>query len=193
MTAQKFRVFAIGIALLAGACAHVETPRYYTLDMTPSNTAKATCNVSIERLRPSDALTRNDILIKKSPTEVEYYALDRWVSGLGELVSEKLGIEFGAARADLETVVVSGQITAFEQVDTPDGAQAHARLALEVRSEKDGRYGEPLLKKTYDVSLKTEGAGPSPTVHALSRALEQIAASLASDINGIAANKNDQK
>lgn len=185
------RVIAAGIVALAGACAHVETPRYYTLDMTPSGTAPARCNVTVERLRPSDALTRNDILIKKSPTEVEYYALDRWVSGLGELVSEKLGIEFGAPKAERETVVVSGQITAFEQVDTGEGAEGHARLALEVRAEKDGRYGEPLLKKTYDTSVRMERAGPAAAVHALSRALEQIAAGLAADIDGILAQKKN--
>ncbi len=179
------RATAIGIALLVGACAHVELPRFYTLDMTPSATAGARYNIVVERLRASDALTRNDILIKKSPTEVEYYALDRWVSGLGELVSEKLGAEFGAPKEGLEAIVVSGQITAFEQIDRADGADGHARLALELRAEDAGRYGDPLLKKTYEASVAMNGKGPSEAVKALSRALEQIAAAVAQDVDKI--------
>jgi uncharacterized lipoprotein YmbA len=175
------RTILIVIAIAAIGCASAPQPRYYTLDMAPSGALASRYNVHVDRLRPHDALTRNEILIKKSSTEVEYYALDRWVQGLGELVTEKLNAEFGAKTNDRETLVVSGEILAFEQVDTPDGAESHIKLDLSIWPDGVSRYDKPLYSKTYETRVPTPRPTPGATVEALSRGLNALAAEIAAD------------
>jgi len=180
------RACGIVLALLVlGGCATPPAPRYYTLDMSPSGNAGAPVNIDIQRLRESEALARKDILIKKSPTEIEYYAAEQWAATLGELVRQKLDAEFGPGADKRQTLVLSGTILDFGQVDTPGGAQAHVRLALEFRPADASLHAPPLFKKTYDVHLPAKSSTPQDVVVALSEGLERIAADVAADVSGL--------
>ena len=126
---------------------------------------------------------RTDIMAMTSPTQIEYYALDRWVASLGELVPTKLGAEFGPPQNGRRTILVSGTILAFEEVDTPTGADAHIKLDLAFRNEGASRYEEPLLRKHYEGSFPAESRTPAAVVNALSAGLAQLAVSIAQDAN----------
>jgi len=150
--------------------------------MRPSGGASTQYNIDVDRLRPAEALTRTDILIEKSPTEIEYYARDRWAAGLSELVAEKLESELGPDLDGRATIVISGKILAFGQAD---GAGAHIKLDVELRREDASRHDKALFEKTYEKSLPAGGNGPSAVVRALSRGLEMIAREIADDVNGL--------
>lgn len=181
-----FAILGLLIVPFAGGCAHTPEPRYYTLNMTPSGTVHPDCNIEVDRLRPHDALTRTDILVKKSSTQIEYYALDRWAASLSELVPEKLQAEFGDPDPQRKTIVVSGTILAFEQVDRSDGADAHIKLELDLRNAGASRYDTPLLRKQYEATLSAGAAEPASVVEALSKGLEEIAAEIAADASTVA-------
>jgi len=170
-------------AIVAAGCVSTPAPRYYTLDMTPSGGATLKLNVEIESLRASEALARRNILIKKSPTEIEYYALDQWAAALSEIVGQKLEAEFGPFVEGRETLCVVGSILNFDHVDVADGVQAHARIEIEFRPEDASRYDKPLLKKTYDAVVPVEAGTAGAVVCGLSRCVEKIAADAAADAN----------
>ena len=173
------------LLILGAGCAHSPEPRFYTLDMTPSGKAIPSCNIEVERLRPHDALTRVDLMVKTSPTQIEYYALDRWAATLSELVPEKLRAEFGPHVNGRRTLVLSGTILAFEQVDTEEGAKAHVKLDLELRNEQDSRYAAPLLQKVYEIAVPAGQPAPAEVVRALSAGLEALAAQITADANAV--------
>ena len=193
------RIIATVVAGIVAGCAHSPAPRYYTLDMNRSEAAAASatrpCNIDVGRLRPGQALARTDILIKKSSTEVEYYVAERWAAGLDELVPQKLEVEFGPDAPGRPTIVVSGTILAFEQVDpsaasktgqTPGNSgreppSVHAKLDLAFHPEDASRYDKPLFEKVYDSWLPASSADPGAVVRALSEALEKLAADIAAD------------
>lgn len=171
------------VACVAIGCASVPETDYYTLDMTPSRPAPAlAANIVVDRLRPSEALSRPGIMIKKSPTQIEYYATDHWAANLGELVTQKLQAELGAIDPIRPTVVVSGSILEFSQIDTASGAEAHIQLDLSIRPEGTSAYRDPLLRKTYDMHGSAATPMPGAVVEALSGGLESVAAQLAADI-----------
>ncbi len=172
------------VAVLAAGCASSPAARYYTLDMQPSGRPRPQVNVDVDRLRPAEALARRDILVKTSPTQIEYYVSDRWAAGLGELVAEKLEAEFGEDLEARETVVITGTILSFEQVDIAGGAEAHIKLALSFRKEAEGPYAAPFLEKVYELTIPADGADAGAAVKALSRGLEDVADLIASEIAG---------
>ena len=172
---------AVAVAALVG-CASSPPPRYYTLNMEPSGGATVPCNIDVERLRPSEPLSRKEILIKTSPTEIEYYASHQWAANLGELVKEKLESEFGQDLDDRKTIVISGTILAFEQIDVPGGAEVHIKLEVEFRPEGAGRHEAPLAEKRYEIRARTQTTRPGDVVKALSHGLGQIAAEIADDV-----------
>ena len=179
MRVSAIAVLIVG-CLLAG-CRTTPESRFYTLNMAPSGHAAPDFGIEVEPLRTSEPLARRDILIKKTPIQVEYYAEDQWAADPGELVSEKLASEFGH-RPDAEKQIrVGGQVLAFEQVDTANGVEAHIKLDLEFRKAGANRLEEPALKKTYELSLPVEGGGPSSVAKALSDGLERIAAEIVAD------------
>ena len=173
------------LAVLMCGCASSSPPRYYTLDMRPSGSASTQYNIDVDRLRPAEALARTDILIEKSPTEIEYYARDRWAAGLSELVGEKLESELGPDLDGRATIIISGRILAFGQADTADGAGAHIKLDIELRLESASRHDKALFEKTYEKTMPAGGKSPSAVVTALSQGLEMIAREIAADVNGL--------
>ena len=170
------------LALLCAGCLSGPPPRFYTLDMRPSGRAQAPVNLEFDRLRPAEALDREGILIQTSPTRIEYYAADQWAANLGELVTQKLEAEFAHENDAERTLVVTGTILDFGQVDLPNGAEAHVRLALEFREPGASRYDPPLLDKTYEARISAESPSPAAVVEALSRGLEDIAVAVATDL-----------
>lgn len=167
------------VALVVG-CAS-SAPSYFTLDMVPSGNVAPALNIKIGHISVTDALAGKNILIKKSPTEIEYYALDQWAGGLNDLLSEKFQAEFGDAVDGRRTIDLSGELVAFEQVDLPGGgAEAHVRLLLAFRPDGASRYAEPLLERSYDKRLPTD-MNPNSVVLALSECVEAIAADIAAD------------
>lgn len=174
-------VTLLTLGILVSSCASAPKIHYYTLDMTPSGATDPAVNVVVDRIRVSESLSRKDILIKQSVTEIEYYAANQWAAGLDELIAEKLDVEFGPWREDRATVHLIGTILAFEQVDVPSGAEAHAKIAFTFQPETEDRYADPALAKTYDVRVPADGAGAAATVRALSTCVERIASEIARD------------
>jgi ABC-type uncharacterized transport system auxiliary subunit len=171
-------LYLLILAMIAG-CASVTPMRYYTLDMTPSAEANPTLNLTVDRMRTAESLARKDIQIAITPTEIEYYAADQWAANLSELVREKLAAEFGPALEDRRTLLLSGLILSFGQVDLPaGGAEGHVRLRLEFSEE---RYQPALLEKVYEARVPADTPSAPAVVHALSRCLEIIAAQIAED------------
>ena len=110
------------LLLCCTGCLSTPEARYYTLDMQSSGKVTTTMfNLEVERIQVTEALARTDILIKKSATEIEYYALDRWAARLDELLAEKLQAEFGPTEAKRDTYLVRGKLLACEQVDYARG------------------------------------------------------------------------
>lgn len=114
----------VALLIAVAGCASGPATRYYTLDMKSSGGAKPAVNVSVDIFRVAEALARRNILIMKKPTQIEYYAVDEWAAGLEEIVAEKLNAEFGPRQDGRKTIVLSGAIHAFGQVDTPGGVEA---------------------------------------------------------------------
>jgi uncharacterized lipoprotein YmbA len=108
--------------------------------------------------------------------------MDHWAANLGELVTQKLQSELGTSDSAKPTVVVSGTILEFSQVDTASGAEAHIRLELAARPEGTSAYREPLLRKVYEARSTAGAVSPGAIVQALSSGLETIAAELRADI-----------
>lgn len=174
------RIALIATMILAG-CGSSPTIDYYTLSMNPSNEAEPTVNMIVERFGTTEALARPQIMIAASDTRVEYYARANWVSGVGEQVQRKLQTEFGEPREGRPTYLLSGTVTALEQVDVADGARARLEVEVEVRSTEGKRYEDPLLRRTFSAE-RPAAAGPAAVVDALSECAEQIAADIASAV-----------
>jgi uncharacterized lipoprotein YmbA len=157
----------------------------YSLDMTPSGKVQCNYNVTFERIQPHDSLTRADILIVRDQTTVDHYENDRWASGLAELVPEKLTAEFGQPKDGRKTVAVTGMLAGFEQVERNGGERAAlVKLNLMFRWD-DATTDEPALRRLYEATVPLEGDGAHAAVKGLSRALEQAAAQIATDINAL--------
>ncbi|MCU0303623.1 MAG: ABC-type transport auxiliary lipoprotein family protein [Thermoanaerobaculales bacterium] len=170
------------LMLLLGACASTPDVRTYTLDLRPAGAAQVDRRVRVERFVPTEALDRSEILVEASPTRVEHYATDRWVSSVGDQVRAKLAAELGATAAGGAELVIGGRVLAFGQVDGESGPSARVSLAIVVRDAGAGRAEAPLLERTYDVTRPAEGGLPEAVVVGLSRAMEAIAAELAADL-----------
>lgn len=172
---------ALAVALWSG-CASAPDLSYYTLDMRPSGAEPPPVNIEIGRIQVAESLSRTDILIQTSATEVEYYATNRWVSNLGALVREKLQAEFGPPRPGRHAVSLSGEIFSFGQVDTAGGADAHIKMSVAVLAADARRSESKPLEKVYEVSIPATSSTPGAVVEALSQGLESIARSIAEDI-----------
>ena len=169
------------LVVTTSSCATRPPTRYYTLDMRYSAQAQPAFNFNVERFRVAQALSRDEIMIKTSPTEVEYYATDQWVANIGELVARKLQIEMGPRKEERTDLVIMGTIQAFEQLDTPDGTQVQIELDIEVRDSISSRYVAPLFQHRYRDVRSAENNNPASTVRALSFGLEAIAQAIAED------------
>jgi ABC-type uncharacterized transport system auxiliary subunit len=165
------------------ACASAPKIDYYTLGMESSGRVDPAVNLSVERMRTTEALGRSQIMVLASPTRIEYYATDHWAGSIGELVQQKLAAEFGPPVNGRETLVVSGKVLACEQVDGPGGAEARVKLDIVVRDADTPRYEPPLLEKSYDVSRPVSGSNPGSVVAELSRCVEDIAVEIVSDVS----------
>jgi ABC-type uncharacterized transport system auxiliary subunit len=163
-------------------CASAPDVDYFTVDMTRSGSVEAGVNLLVGRFTTTEALGRSQILIQASPTRIDYYAVDRWASGVGELVQRKLITEFGPIVEGRRSFKITGRVLAFEQVDGETVSEARVALAVAIRDAEAKSYEEPLLEKTYDATRNADGVKPDAVVVALSRAMEQIAAEIAADV-----------
>jgi ABC-type uncharacterized transport system auxiliary subunit len=157
------------------------------LDMRSSGRAKTSVNIDVMPLRRHEALARNTIVIRSAPTVIEQYPADRWAANVSTLVAEKLEAEFGAPKPDRETVQVTGEVLAFERVDTPDGAQAHVKLDIAMQSPGAQRGPKPILWKVYDEYAPVEDLSAQKLAEALSDVLARIAVNLAEDAGRVPA------
>jgi uncharacterized lipoprotein YmbA len=169
------------LLLVLVSCASSPDLDYYTLDMRPSGKADVGLNLVVEKFHVSESVDRAQIVIQKSPTRIEYYATDRWASGVGEMVQRKLTADFGPVVEGRRTLLVSGGVLAFEQVDGEAGPSGRVKLEVAIRDAEAKRYEEPLLEKTYEASRSADENNVDAVVRALSRALEDIAAEIAAD------------
>lgn len=177
---HKFCVFPL-MAILTG-CVSVTESNYFTLDMRSSGQVESSFALEDVRIRPGEAVSRPEIMIRTSPTEVEYYATQRWAANLGEQLGEKLKSEFGEPSGASLGVTISGTLLAFEQIDTAVGADA--RIKLDIYVSFPSQDGESTLSfsRIYETVVRADEAAASAVVRALSRGLESIAAELAGDL-----------
>lgn len=180
---RQLSILALFVVL--SSCASAPSLDYYTVDMSPSGAGGASANLAVGRFVVSDKLDRHQIVIQESPTRIAYYATDRWASSIGEMVEQKLAAEFGPVDGARRSLIVDGRIVAFEQVDTAAGPVAKAALDVIVRDGASKRYEAPLLEKSYTVERPASEDSVDAVVRALSRALETIAAEIASDAAGL--------
>lgn len=173
------------IALFVCACASTPTANYYTFSVGPSGRAHVEANLNVERFQTTEALSRGQIMIHASATEIEYYATERWAGSLGELVQQKLTVEFGEPVEGRKSYTVSGMVLACEQVDGPSGTEARMRLQIVVRDSESRRYQPPTHEKTYSVTRTAARPAAPAVVEALSRCLEDIAVQIADDVAGL--------
>jgi ABC-type uncharacterized transport system auxiliary subunit len=182
---MRYRNSAIALLVVVAGCASTPNLDFYTLDMSSSGKTKAGLNLEVDRFAVSEKLDRTQILIRYTPTRIDYYATERWVASVGEMVQEKLAVEFGPAVDSRRTLIVSGRVIAFEQIDSSSGPQALARLEIVIREGGAKRFETPLLEKTYEASRAADVNSVDGVVRALSRAIEEIAAEIAADAAGL--------
>ena len=175
-------VLSMILCTLCG-CASAPEIDYYTLGMESSGRVEQAVNLSVERLRTTEALGRSQIMVLASPTKVEFYATDHWAGSVGELVQQKLAAEFGPPVDGRRTLIISGKVLACEQVDRSGGAEARVRLEIVVRDAGTPRYQPPLLEKAYASRRPVAGSNPGSVVEELSRCVEEIAAEIAADVS----------
>lgn len=173
---------AVLMVLAFAGCVSAPGIRYYTLDMRASGQVAGAPNVRVERLREVESLARKEILVQRTPTQIEYYAIDQWAAAPGELIRQKLEAELGPIDEGAEAIVAMGTILDFEQVDTVGGAQATVRIKLAFHREGESRYDEPLAEKVYEVTRTADSAAVGAVVEALSRCMEDIAVQIAKDV-----------
>lgn len=166
---------------LTGCATSAPQYKHYTLDMQPHAQLTAPVQFVALRMNVNQALQRPEILIRTSPTQIEYYALDRWASGLDEQIAEKLRTEFATPVLDVRRINADCTVMAFEQVDVNGGAEVRAKLEFVVDS-----LG---FQKAYTQQVPAAASNAPAVVEALSRATEAIAAELSNDLAAtIAAN-----
>lgn len=181
---KKGHALVVLLVVVAG-CASTPKLDYYTVDMTASGKAATNLNLVVGHFETSEKLDRTQIVIQQTPTRIDYYRNERWAASVGEMVEHKLVAEFGPAVEGRRELIVSGRVTAFEQVDGSSGPQALARLEVAVREGGAKRFETPLLEKTYEASGAAETNSVDAVVQALSRVLEEIAAEIAEDAAGL--------
>lgn len=182
MRSTPFLTIALGALC---ACASAPKIDYYTLGMESSGDIDTSVNISVERLRTTEALGRSQIMVLESPTRVDYYATDHWAGSVGEMVQQKLTAEFGSPVAGRKDLVVSGKVLACEQVDGPGGVVARVKLEIVARDAEVPRYQPPLIEKSYSSSRPVSGPNPGSVVKELSRCVEEIAAEIAADVSSL--------
>jgi uncharacterized lipoprotein YmbA len=172
---------------LCALCACASAPKidYYTLGMESSGRVDPAVNLSVERLRTTEALGRSQIMVLASPTRIDYYATDQWAGSIGEMVQQKLAAEFGPPIDGRRTLVVSGKVLACEQVDRPGGVEARVKLEIVVRDADVPRYQPALLEKSYAANRAVAGSSLGLVVEGLSRCVEDIAAEIAADVSNL--------
>ncbi len=179
---MRIKLVVLLMLLTLGGCASAPDIDYFTINMNPSGQVETGINLVVGRFSTTESLGRSQILIQASPTRIEYYATDRWASGVGELVQRKLAAEFGPIVEGRRSLKVAGRVMAFEQKDEASGTKGRVKLAVAIRDGQAKSYEDPLLAKTYEATLNADGDKPDAVVMALSRALEKIAAEIAADV-----------
>jgi uncharacterized lipoprotein YmbA len=179
------RILVVAGCAALVSCASTPKSHYYSLNMTPAQALPGKYNLDVDRLRTAEALTKHNLLARKSPTQLEYYASHEWIAAIDEIVTEKLEAEFGADQEGKATIAISGDILAFQQEDTENGADAYIKLTIEFRPAVSSRYANALLERTYENKVKAQNAEPNAIVVALGGALEQIAAKIVADANAL--------
>jgi ABC-type uncharacterized transport system auxiliary subunit len=175
----------IAFLVIVVGCASTPNLDYYTVDMNPSGKAVSDLNLEVGHFATAEKLDRTQIVIQQTPTRIDYYSNERWAASVGEMVEHKLIAEFGPEAEGRRGMIVSGRITAFEQVDASSGPQARVRLEVAIREAGAKRYETPLLEKTYEASRAADSNNVDAVVQALSRAIEAIAAEIAEDAAGL--------
>ncbi len=182
--------FAVIATLVFAGCSSSPPMDYYTLSMEPSGGAEPGFNVTVERLLTTEPLARQQILIAASSTRIEYYARANWAASVGELVQRKLQAELGRPREGRPGYVLSGTVTAAEQVDVPGGAEARLEIQAVIREAGSMRYQEPRLVQTFAATQPAAAARPGAVVEALSVCAERVAADIADAVSGLGVDDN---
>ncbi len=175
------------LAMTAVGCASSPPVDYFGLDMTASGKGTTDVGVEVEPFSTVGALAGSRVYIQASPTRVEHYESARWVTGVGELVQQKLAEELGSERGGKVALKLSGTVLAFGQVDGPSGSRsARVRLQIAIRSVESRRYEAPLLEALYEATEPMTEGDADALARALSRCMEEIASEIAGDVAAVA-------
>lgn len=167
------RSVAVLLSALAAGCASAPEYRYYTMDMQPRTNVTAPVRLAGVRIEVNEALQQPAIMIRTSPTRIEYYALDRWAAGLQEQIAEKLKSEFANPSPDAPWIELNGRLMSCEQMDMPDGPQVQLKIEIDAGDQ---------FRKIYTRTGPAAAPNAAAAVEALSRAAEAIAGELAADL-----------
>lgn len=172
----------LALVALCG-CASAPKIDYYTLSMESSGRVQSELNLAVGTFRTTEALSRSQIMILTSATEIEYYATASWAGGIAELVQQKLTVEFGPPKDGGRTLAVSGTVLACEQVDVAGGAEASMKLRVVVRDPESTSDRRPVHDKIYAAARPASAANPGAVVRALSLCAEDIAIEISEDLS----------
>lgn len=179
------RLGIVLIILTTVGCVSVPELNYYTLDLRSSGRISGDFVIDSMRIHVGEAVSRREIMIRTSPTKIEYYATQVWAAGLDEQIGEKLKAELGARPVPAAVHIdVVGELLAFEQVDTLEGADAHVKLELTIRRSIANSEEKTEFSKVYETTLAAGARTAPAVVEALSHATELIASEIAKDLAG---------
>jgi uncharacterized lipoprotein YmbA len=192
-------ILAVAAAfLLAGCIAPTKPSRFYVLsavepltERTPNGIAVSVGPVSIPKY-----LDRPEIVTRPTPNALDLAQYDRWggrlednvVQVLAENLSRRLKTSrvstFPAEATTEADVRVMATITSFECVGDEGGCVLDARWRL-----SDANGNRPPVVRTFHTEEKAAGAGYADKVAAMSRALNDLAVTIADAIEkrGVAA------
>lgn len=190
---MRLRLLLTGCLSLLVACSTTVSPvSYYVLGLPvkpppPAEQAAFPYSVAISRFETRPLLLRAGI-VWRSGDAVGYYTNDKWAETPVTMFTYRLyrrTSESGlfnhvvpgmpSAGTDL---VLEGTLTAFEEVDTPQGA--FGRVGIDARlSTSDGKL---VWSGTVEKEEPVKGEGAKAVVQAISKATEETITSLLSSI-----------
>ena len=178
---------ALSLLIVLGGLGCSSTPSITRYQITPapeiekSGGTQTNLVLAVDYFSADVAYDEDRIVYRKGPYHLDYYHYHRWAAAPGLMLTDAMRAAYsksgyfrlvtagGAARAD---VVLSGRVTALEEVDVSDDKWL-GRIVLELRL-RDAVTGALLWSQTYEEEEQLEELDPEGLTAALSRAVTRI-------------------
>ena len=187
------RAWRVGLLIglwMLGGCFQPERfqVRYYRLDDLTGAVPQAERTLPVTLgIQPLTAAThyRDRILYRISEVEVGFYPFDRWVEPPEEMVTRFLTRVI--ARSNLfqqvvpahdirpQALVLSGEVTRFDELREPAGRRAQCELRLVLRRARDEQL---VWAGPISATVALDQATPVGLAAAMTRAVEEVAVKL---------------